>query len=137
MKRFVLDSYALMALTEDEPGAPEVQSVLEQAAADQAQVFVSLINLGETLYHLERRRGAGYVPKYLNEFEQLPLTVIEVTRERVYEAAHLKARYPISYVDAFAAALALELDAAVLTSDPEFRKLDAELRVQWLPPRRR
>jgi len=112
-------------------------NLAEQAAADKAQVFVSLINLGETLYHLERRRGAVYLPEYLNEFEQLPLTVIEVTRERVYDAAHLKARHPISYADAFAAALAQELDAAVLTGDPEFRKLGDAVRVQWLPQRAR
>lgn len=137
MNRFVLDSYALLAHIQDEPGAAEVEAVLEQAATSQAQVFVSLINLGETLYHLERRRGVEYVPEYLNLFEQLPLTVIEVTRERVYHASHLKARHPISYADAFAAALAQELDAALLTGDPEFRKLAADLRVQWLPPRGR
>lgn len=137
MRRFVLDSYALLAQIQDEPGAAEVRTVLGEAATGKAEVFVSLINVGETLYHLERRRGASYVPEYLNLLEQLPLALIEVTRERVYEAAHLKARYPISYADAFAAALAQELDAAMLTGDPEFRKLDTELRVQWLPPRKR
>lgn len=133
MKRFVLDSYALLAHTQDEPGAAEVHAVLEEAANGQAQLFVSLINLGEVLYQLERRWGAAYLPQYLNEFEQLPVTVIDATRERVYHAAHLKAGHAISYADAFAAALAQELDAVVLTGDPEFHKLGDATRVQWLP----
>lgn len=133
MKRFVLDSYALLAHTQDEPGADEVHAVLKQAANGQVQLFVSLINLGEALYQLERRRGADYLPQYLNEFEQLPLTVTEVTRQRVYDAAHLKAGHAISYADAFAAALAQELDAILVTGDPEFSKLGDAVRVQWLP----
>ena len=44
----------------------------------------------------------------------------------------MKAEFPISYADCFAAATALILGAAVLTGDPEFRKLSKVVSVDWL-----
>jgi predicted nucleic acid-binding protein len=44
----------------------------------------------------------------------------------------LKARYPISLGDCFAAALALQLNCPLVTADPEFRKLEDILQVEWL-----
>jgi predicted nucleic acid-binding protein len=47
-------------------------------------------------------------------------------------AAHLKANHRLSYADAFAAALAREYNAAVVTGDPEFRALGDKVRLAWL-----
>ncbi len=47
-------------------------------------------------------------------------------------AAHLKARFPIALADAFAAALAQELEAPLLTGDPEFKALEETLTIYWL-----
>ncbi len=54
---YVLDSFALLAYLEGEPGMPRVRSVLEGAAAQRHTVYLSLINLGEALYITERERG--------------------------------------------------------------------------------
>lgn len=72
------------------------------------------------------------MPPYLNLLEQLPLTVAEVTRERVFSAAHLKAHYMLSFADAFVASLAQELDAEIVTGDPEFRSLEDKVKIRWL-----
>ena len=37
-----------------------------------------------------------------------------------------------SYPDCYAAALAALRDAAVVTGDPEFKRIEAEVKVQWL-----
>ena len=55
----------------------------------------------------------------------------------VFEAAHVKARYPVSYADAFSVALARRNRGRVLTGDPEFKAVECEVRVHWLPDRRR
>lgn len=136
MDRYVLDSFALLAYLQAEPGGAMVKTILHEAKAGQAAAFISLINLGEVLYKLERQQGAGSVPGSIALLESLPLIVAEATRARVYAAAHLKANYAISYADTFVAALAQELDAVVLTGDPEFRKLGDTVRVQWLQQRR-
>ena len=134
MNRYVLDSFALLAYIQREPGAIEVKSILQEAADGRSAAYISLINLGEVLYQLERRQGGDQLPELLALLDELPLTVVEVTRPQVYAAAHLKANYAIAYGDTFAAALAQELDAVVLTGDPEFRKLGDAVRIQWLPP---
>ena len=55
--------------------------------------------------------------------------------ERVRAAAELKALGGLSYADCFAASLAQELDATLVTGDPEFAGLEKEglIRVLWLP----
>ena len=47
-------------------------------------------------------------------------------------AARLKARYAISYADAFAVALAQELGAPVVTGDTEFEQVESLIDVLWL-----
>jgi predicted nucleic acid-binding protein len=47
-------------------------------------------------------------------------------------AADFKARFKISLADAFAAALAKEKKAELVTGDPEFKPLEKELKINWL-----
>jgi ribonuclease VapC len=54
------------------------------------------------------------------------------TEDRILAAARLKAEYPISYADAFAASLALELGASLVTGDPEFKTIKENLSLLWL-----
>ena len=55
-----------------------------------------------------------------------------VTEDRVFAAAHIKANYSVSYADAFAIALAQELNAAIVTGDPEFQAVEKIVRILWL-----
>ena len=47
-------------------------------------------------------------------------------------AADFKARFKMSLADAFAAALAKEKKAELVTGDPEFRPLHQEIKIHWL-----
>ena len=47
-------------------------------------------------------------------------------------AAKFKAQYPIAYADCFAAALAFQRKAVVVTGDPEFRKLSDRISIEWV-----
>ena len=47
-------------------------------------------------------------------------------------AAHLKAQHPISYADAFVVALAQQMQATLLTGDPEFSQVESLVAVEWL-----
>jgi predicted nucleic acid-binding protein len=47
-------------------------------------------------------------------------------------AADFKARFPMSLADAFAAALAKEKKAELVTGDPEFKAVEKEIKVAWL-----
>jgi predicted nucleic acid-binding protein len=135
---YVLDSFALLAYLEGEAGMARVRSVLGGAEARRHAVYLSLINLGEVLYITERERGLVEARRTLGAIDQLPLEIVGVPRATVLAAAHIKARFPISYADAFAAVTAQDHGGVVLTGDREFASLvDAGIvTVAWLPRRR-
>jgi ribonuclease VapC len=128
----VLDSYALLAYLQNETAAGQVDDLLVQAATGDMALYVSLINLGEIAYLVERRHGLVQCERALDMILRFPVTLEEVTLERVKAAAHVRASHPISYADAFAVALAQELDAAIVTGDPEFRQVESVVRISWL-----
>ena len=134
---YVLDSFALLAYLEGEAGMARVRSVLEGAAAQRHTVYLSLINLGETLYITERERGLVAARRTLAAVDELPLEIVPVSRATVLGAAHIKTRFPVSYADAFAVVAAQDHGGVVMTGDPEFGPLaDAGLvAVEWLPRR--
>jgi predicted nucleic acid-binding protein len=55
-----------------------------------------------------------------------------VTRSLADLAAAYKARHRLSLSDAFAAALAKEKKAELVTGDKEFKALEKEIRIHWL-----
>lgn len=132
-RAYVLDSFALISWLEDEPGAARVEEILDEARAGQAMVWLSIINYGEAIYNTEREEGAEAARKAINMIDELPLEVVEAGRERTFAAAHIKATLPMSYADAFAVALAQEKGASVVTGDPEFRRAEALVAVEWIP----
>lgn len=135
---YVLDSFALLAYLDGEAGMARVRSVLEGAQAARHAVYLSLINLGEVLYITERERGPVETRRTLGAIDQLPLEIVGVSRATVLAAAHIKARFPIAYADAFAVVAARDHGGVVLTGDPEFEPLAAAgvVAVAWLPRRR-
>lgn len=92
-----------------------------------------MINYGECIYIIEREQGLEAAHKAIAAIDQLPVKVEPVNRERAFEAAHVKAHYAVSFADAFAAALALENNAKVVTGDPEFREVESLVQILWLP----
>ena len=129
---YIVDSYALMAYLGDEAGAEQVKALLRQAQGDEAVIYLSLINLGEVAYIIERRYGSERLQEVLARLAQLPITITEVSHERVLAAAHVKAHHAVSYANAFAIALAQEKDAPVVTGDPEFKKVERLVKVVWV-----
>ena len=129
---YVLDSFALLAHLQKEGGQPRMVELLQQAQRGQCRLWMSLINLGEVCYLVERRRGLRAVQLMLADVQSLPIEMAPADQEAVLAAAHLKAGFPISYADAFAAATAQMHHAILLTGDPEFKALGELLQVEWL-----
>ena len=71
----------------------------------------------------------------LEEIRSLPMTVLPATWEFVFAATALKMRHPISYADAFAAAAAEELNAVLVTGDPELERLKERIEIEKLERR--
>lgn len=128
--RYVLDSFAVLAYLTAEEGMPRVREVLGDASAGRSSVYLSLINLGEIAYIVERERGLAQAQQTLGLIDQMPIQILPASREAVLAAAHVKAGHPIAYADAFAVAAAQSLDAVVLTGDPEFESVKELVRVE-------
>jgi ribonuclease VapC len=129
---YVLNSYAIFALSQREEGHEIVAHLLLRAERGDAFLYLSLINWGEILYILERDHGEAVALEMVKDIDRLPIILCDVNRRRIAAAAHVKARYPVSYADAFAIALAQELGATVLTGDPEFKKVEDFVPILWL-----
>jgi predicted nucleic acid-binding protein len=129
---YVLDSFALLAYFQGEPAALKVKEILDEARDEETVVFLSLINLGEILYTVERRLGRDVSQEILQDILTLPVRLAEVTLDRVVSAARIKASFPLSYADAFAAALAQEMTAPVVTGDPEYKAVESMIAVFWI-----
>ncbi len=61
-----------------------------------------------------------------------PIEFHPADRPLAEAAADFKARFKISLADAFAAALAKERKAELVTGDPEFKPLEKEIKIHWL-----
>jgi len=134
MRRHVLDANALVGLFEDREGAAvKVERLLEQAMRQDLPLLMSAVNWGEVFYITWRRHGEAKAREAEAKLQELPVTVIGVDRERASRAAALKQKHGLGYADAFAAELAIERSAWLVTADPEFSKIGKVISVYSLP----
>jgi predicted nucleic acid-binding protein len=127
----VFDSWAILAYAQDEPAADQVENLL----VDSARLnngWISSMNLGEVWYTLARRRSRDLADQQLATLAEIGLTRVDIDWPMVMQAASYKSRHKISYADAFAAALAKQRNAELVTGDPEFRTLASEISIHWL-----
>ncbi len=131
----VLDSWALMAFFEDEPAADAVEKLLRQAAADEHKLFLGAVNWGEIYYSVMRAVSQRAAEEKAAEIAGLPIEIFglgdDLTLTR--QAAIYKATRKMSYADCFAAALAKLKNAELVTGDREFKELEGEIKIGWLP----
>lgn len=132
-RRYVLDSFAVLAYLEAEAGADRVNAVLELARQNQAAVHMSVINYGEVVYITEREQGLFAAQRVIAALDQLPMTMVDADKKLTSAAAKVKAHHSISYADSFVVALGQARRAMVLTGDPEFSKVEDLISIEWLP----
>jgi len=132
MKTYVFDAGALLAFLQDKPGSAKVDEVLKEARRVRAKILMSAVNYGEVYGLILREFGREQAVAAVHAVRPLPVELVDVTPQRACHAADIKARYKLHYADSFAAALAIEHKATLLTSDSDFRKLGHDFPVVWL-----
>ncbi len=132
MKTYVFDASALFAFLQEKPGARKVNELLKEAVRGRAEIAMSAVNYGEAYGVILREHGEDRAGAIMSAVQPLPMTVVEVTSDRAIQAARVKATYKLYYVDSFAAALATEYRASLVTSDSDFRRLGHNFPVIWL-----
>lgn len=132
MKGVVLDSHAILKFAQDEIGAIRVAEVLTDARDGRIAAFMNEINLGEVFYIIIRKLGVGPAREFLEHFHSLPIKLLPASWDIIASASEVKAKYAVSYADCFAIASALRHSASVVTGDPEFKKVQHLVEVDWI-----
>lgn len=116
----VLDSWAVLRYLEgSEPAADVVAELL-----DGERPLMSWINLGEVHYVLRRLHGEDAAMETIRDLRDV-IDARLPDEGIVLQAARIKADNPMSFADAFGAALAMTEDADLWTGDPELLRSDA------------
>lgn len=131
-KRSLLDSFAVLAWIQNEPGANRVEALLTRAQRRRSSLLLNVVNLGEVYYRLARQHGHPFAQEIVRQLEILPLQLYPCDRGLALEAARIKADFPMAYADAFAVATAIREDAVIVTGDPEFSKVEHLVTIEWL-----
>ena len=128
----VLDSYALMAFFEDEPGADLVRDLILKAEENKVSLLISVVNLGEVWYSIARTNSPELADQYIGEVKGMAIEIVDVDWQLTRQAATFKKDGNISYADCFAAALAKLKKAELITGDKEFRSIEDQIKIQWV-----
>ena len=128
----VLDSYALMAFFEDESGADLVRELILKAEENKVNLLLSVVNLGEVWYSIDRTNSPEVADQYIGEIRGMAIEIVDADWQITRQAAAFKVHGNISYGDCFAAALAKNRKTELVTGDKEFKSLESEIKIAWL-----
>lgn len=132
MKRYVLDSYALIAYFNGEEAGKPVTEILKKTLEDNVEAFMSVVNWGELYYITHREQGIEQAETCLKVLSEYPVEIVDANQSLTLDAAKFKADHKMSYADAFAAALAKNKKAELVTGDPEFKSIEKEIKIVWI-----
>ena len=131
-KSIIFDSHAILKYYQDEPGADRVETILRSAQRGAVKAVMNEINLGEVYYLTIRRIGLEPAKDNLERLLTLPIEIISPDSELIMKAAEIKAQFAISYADCFAVSTAQLMSGSILTGDPEFKKIEHLVAVEWI-----
>jgi predicted nucleic acid-binding protein len=132
VKIYVFDASAVLVFLQKEPGAHKINELLKDAVRGQAEIIMSAVNYGEVYGGLLREHGPERARATMSAVHPLPIRIEDATPQRAFQAAEVKEKYKLYYVDSFAAALAIESRGTLVTSDSDFRRLGQNFPTVWL-----
>lgn len=123
MKRWLLDTSALLALRDDEAGADRVETLLQQAQSGRATCYGCFMSLMELFYRVWKDEGEAAGRLAYAQCGSLPIEWVHESAELLELAAEVKATHALSLADAWIAAAARLAGATLVHKDPEFRAI--------------
>ena len=128
----LLDTSALLALRDDEPGAQRVAALLVDSAKGPApSCLACFMSRMEVLYRVWKDEGERSGRLAHEQLLALPIRWVEASDALLMRAAEFKAGVALSVADAWITAAADLEGARLLHKDPEFRAIP-QLAQEWL-----
>ncbi len=131
-KTIVLDSWAIMSYLQGEPSAEKVADIIADAHDDNVPLLMSVVNAGEVWYIIARRTSEADADRSMRELKQLGIEMIDADWDIAHDAGRFKAKHKMSFADCFAAALAKQKKAHLVTGDKEFKQVEGDVIINWL-----
>lgn len=126
---YLLDTSAVLALIEDEPGAERVAELLRRET-----VLLPFVVGLEVYYLTAQARSPDEADRRLMLLRQSPARWLDRVSDAVLvTAGTLKARHRLSLADALIAAFAADAGAVLVHKDPEYEALEPKLVQERLP----
>ncbi len=132
MKTYVLDTNVLLTYVQNRTGAEAVDKIFSDRTRGSVALMMSAVNWGEAFYILRRHADLEHVKRSLAPL-RAAIEILSVSTEAAENAAELKSVFKLGYADAFAAELAIDSNATLVSSDPVFKKLGKNLDLRLLP----
>jgi uncharacterized protein len=131
-KALVLDSYAVLAYLADEPAGAQVEDLIVHAHEDGTPISMSVVNVGEVWYILAREISNAEADKSVDELRNMGIVFVDADWNLALGAARVKAHHKMSFADCFAASLAKESQAELVTGDQEFKQIQDMITIHWV-----
>lgn len=131
-RAIVLDSWSIIAYLEDEPSGAKVEEIIVEAHAHKIPLFTTVVNAGEVWYIIARKTSAAEADEGIADLRRLGIEFVDADWGLVRAAACFKANHKMSYADCFAAALAKGRRASLVTGDPEFTRVENDVKIHWV-----
>lgn len=131
-KALVFDSWAVLAYLGDEASGKEVANLIAGAHENRTPMYMSNVNAGEVWYILAREISETEADKAVADLARLGIELVDANWPLTRIAAGFKARHRMSYADCFAAALAKDHKADLITGDKEFKQVEQDVSIHWL-----
>lgn len=132
-KKYVLDTSALFTYIENEEGATDIESLFIQALDDEIELLISVITNIEVFYISLREQGEVKANERLKLIQDLPIRQESLDQDLIKTIGKIKANNSISLADCCIAGLAKLRKAILVHKDPEFEKVEQEIKQFKLP----
>lgn len=133
---FILDGFALLCLFDRKRKRENkaIRKYLDDAENGRIKLYLSKINEGEVFYKLYKYIGESVAVGFREDLKHgiIPVNVVSINDKRVERASEIKAKYPLSYADAFCVELARDISLPIITGDPEFQSVKGIVEVVWI-----
>jgi predicted nucleic acid-binding protein len=128
----VLDSWAVIAYLSDENAGEKVAEIMADSHENKIPLKMSILNVGEVWYSVARQTSENEADQAVAELHELGIEFVDADWKMTRIAAAYKSKNKMSYADCFAAALAKEERAKLVTGDKEFKEVEADIKVNWV-----
>ena len=132
-ERYLLDTSAVLTLTDQEDGFEKVEELLDRAAEDAAEVEISAVSLMEIYYITLQEQGEDRAAHLVSLVKAWPVRWVYPDERMLLLAGRFKAFHRLSFADAVIASAARLREAILVHKDPELEALAGEITLLTLP----